>query len=93
MPRLSAASTAGSQSLPCGRHLGRKLPQETLRLEVALVGELRYEEQPHGPSSMVCVQVAPLSSGLSSVLESVVIDISEFCGVGRPRAQAGNRCS
>jgi len=37
------------------RQFGVKLPREMLRIEPPLVGELRYEDQPHGRSSMVCL--------------------------------------
>ena len=35
------------------RHLGQRHPKDMLRAEVPMVGELRYEDQPHGRSSMV----------------------------------------
>jgi len=37
------------------RQHGLKLPRDALRQEIPLVGELRYEDQPHGRSSMVCL--------------------------------------
>jgi len=35
------------------RYLGHKLPRDVLLQAVPMVGELRYEDQPHGLSSMV----------------------------------------
>src|SRR4051812_19147635 len=37
------------------RNLGRRVPVDELRMEVPMVGMLRYEDQPHGQSSMVCL--------------------------------------
>jgi hypothetical protein len=37
------------------RYMGHKLPKDVLRETVPMVGELRYEDQPHGKSSMVCL--------------------------------------
>ena len=37
------------------RYLGQKLPKDALRQEIPLIGDLRYEDQPHGRSSMVCL--------------------------------------
>ncbi len=35
--------------------MGHKLPKDVLREAVPMTGELRYEDQPHGKSSMVCL--------------------------------------
>jgi len=37
------------------RYLGHKLPKDVLAQALPMVGELRYEDQPHGLSSMVCL--------------------------------------
>lgn len=37
------------------RYMGHKLPKDVLRQAVPLMGELRYDDQPHGQSSMVCL--------------------------------------
>jgi hypothetical protein len=37
------------------RHLGHRIPFDQLRIEVPMIGMLRYEDQPHGQSSMVCL--------------------------------------
>ena len=37
------------------RYLGHRIPVDELRVEVPMVGLLRYEDQPHGQSSMVCL--------------------------------------
>ncbi len=37
------------------RHLGQKLPKDMLHVDVPVVGEMRYEDQPNGRSSMVCL--------------------------------------
>jgi hypothetical protein len=37
------------------RYMGDKLPKDVLRQAVPMVGDLRYEDQPHGKSSMVCL--------------------------------------
>ena len=37
------------------RRLGLRIPADELRVEVPMVGLLRYEDQPHGQSSMVCL--------------------------------------
>ena len=46
------------------RYLCQKLPKDALRQEIPLIGELRYEDQPHGRSSMVCL----LTPGVDAVL-------------------------
>ncbi len=50
------------------RHLGQKLPKDTLRMEVPMVGELRYEDQPHGRSSMVCL-LMPLGGSTDPLVQ------------------------
>ena len=50
------------------RHLGAKISVEALRRAVPLIGELRYEDKPHGRSSTVCL-LMPLGGGTEPLLQ------------------------
>jgi len=50
------------------RYLGHKLPKDVLRQAVPIVGELRYEDQAHGHSSMVCL-LMPLDGRAEALVQ------------------------
>ena len=52
----------------CLRRLGARIPTADLRLEEPLIGFLRYEDQPHGKSSMVCL-LMPLGGSTQPLVQ------------------------
>jgi hypothetical protein len=50
------------------RRLGTRIPTEDLRAVEPLIGFLRYEDQPHGKSSMVCL-LMPLSGNTQPLVQ------------------------
>jgi hypothetical protein len=50
------------------RSAGQKLSRDVLRLEVPLVGLLRYQDQPHGRSSRVCL-LMPVGGGTDPLVQ------------------------
>ena len=53
------------------RYLGHRIPVDELRLEVPMVGMLRYEDQPHGQSSMVCL-LMPVGGSTESLVQIAI---------------------